>query len=139
MYVTNNDTAAPISLSPPRFGERRGGAAAADNRVRRRPKRADTRRAGAPRGRARDPAAEQADEETIRRWELLHARHLEYRGGVPRLEEGMRKAAPEHWPDRRFTAFVPEMEETGEKVDDDPTPELEAARGESRDASVPVE
>jgi hypothetical protein len=30
MYVTNNDTAAPISVSPaPRFGERRGGAAAA--------------------------------------------------------------------------------------------------------------
>jgi len=37
-------------------------------------------------------------------------------------------------------AFVPEMEETGEQVDDDLTPELEAARGESRDASsVPVE
>jgi hypothetical protein len=31
-------------------------------------------------------------------------------------------------------AFMPEMEETGEKVDGDPTPELEAARGEARDA-----
>ena len=31
-------------------------------------------------------------------------------------------------------ALVPEMEETGEEVDDDPTPELEAASGEARDA-----
>jgi hypothetical protein len=46
----------------------------------------------------------------------------------------MRKAAPEYWPDRRFTALVPEMEETAEEVDDDPTPELEATRGEARDA-----
>jgi hypothetical protein len=44
--------------------------------------------------------------------------------GVPRLEEGMRKAAPEYWPDRRFMAFVSETEETGEEVDADPTPEL---------------
>jgi len=36
----------------------------------------------------------------------------------------MRKAAPEYWPDGRFMAFVPEMEQTGEGVDDDPTPEL---------------
>jgi hypothetical protein len=36
-------------------------------------------------------------------------------------------------------ALVPEMEETGEEVDDDPTPELEAARGEARDARAPVE
>ena len=54
---------------------------------------------------------------------LARALHLEYRGGVPRLEEEMRKAAPEYWSDRRFMAFVPEMEETGEEVDD-PTPEL---------------
>ena len=46
----------------------------------------------------------------------------------------MRKAAPEYWPDGRFMAFVPEMEQTGEGVDDHPTPELEAARGEARDA-----
>jgi hypothetical protein len=40
------------------------------------------------------------------------------------LEEGMRKAAPaEYRPDRRSMALVPEMEETGEEVDD-PTPEL---------------
>jgi hypothetical protein len=36
-------------------------------------------------------------------------------------------------------AFVPETEETGEEVDDHPTLELEASRGEARDASVPVE
>jgi hypothetical protein len=36
----------------------------------------------------------------------------------------MRKAAPEYWPDGGFMAFVPEMEQTGEGVDDDPTPEL---------------
>jgi hypothetical protein len=45
----------------------------------------------------------------------------------------MRKAAAESWPDGRFMAFVPEMEQTGEGVDD-PTPELEAAPGEARDA-----
>lgn len=82
---------------------------------------------------------QQADEETIRRWELLRARYLEYCRGVPRLEEGMRKAAPEYRPDRRLMALVPEMEQTGEEVDDDPTPELEAARGEARDARAPVE
>jgi hypothetical protein len=57
MYVTKNETAAPISLSPPRALENLEARNPADGRVRRRPKRADTRRAGAPRGRARDPAA----------------------------------------------------------------------------------
>jgi hypothetical protein len=58
--------------------------------------------------------------------ELLDARYTSNIAGrgVPRLEEGMRKAAPEYRPDRRLMALVPEMEQTGEEVDDDPTPEL---------------
>src|SRR5215212_4324930 len=78
-YVTNNDTAAPISLNPPRALEnveearmRRiieyGGARSAQTR--------------AVLGRLEASQHEiwqQADKETMRRWELLHARYLECR------------------------------------------------------------
>jgi hypothetical protein len=76
---------------------------------------------------------QQADEETIRRWELLRARYLEYCRGVPRLEEGMRKAAPEYWPDRRDGARARDGGDRrrGRRPH---AGALEAARGEARDA-----
>jgi len=41
-----------------------------------------------------DERQQQLDQQTIRQWERLHTRYFEYRDGVPRLEEEMRKLAP---------------------------------------------
>jgi len=125
VYVTNDDTAAPIGQSPralENLEEARlrriveyGGARSAQTRV--------------------VPGRLEAEREIWQQSRLTRRRsgagssctrvtsNIAGRG-VPRLEEGMRKAAPEYWPDRHFMAFVPEMEQTGEEVDDDPTPEL---------------
>jgi len=44
----------------------------------------------------REISQQREDVETIRRWERLHARYFDYRGGTSRLEEEMREAAPEY-------------------------------------------
>jgi hypothetical protein len=81
MYVTSNATAAPISVSPARALEN------VEARIRR------IDEFGGGKGAATQAVLDrleaereiwqqqQADEETIRRWELLHARYLEYRRG----------------------------------------------------------
>jgi hypothetical protein len=78
MYVPSNDTAAPpVSVSPPRALEN------VEARLRRMVEHGGARsaqtRAVLGRLEAEREIWQQADEETIRRWELLHARYLEYR------------------------------------------------------------
>jgi hypothetical protein len=44
----------------------------------------------------REISQQREDVETMRRWERLHARYIDCRGGASRLEEEMREAAPEY-------------------------------------------
>jgi hypothetical protein len=103
VYVTNDDTAAPIGLSPralENLEEARlrriveyGGARSAQTRA--------------------VPGRLEAEREIWQQSRLTRRRsgagssctrvtsNIAWRG-VPRLEEGMRKAAPEYWPDRRY-------------------------------------